>query len=362
MISLLKRMVRHIRLSLRTITSPEDKTPPFLILFINSTCNLTCEHCFYWRSLNKEDDLTRDEIINLAKELGPLENLNLSGGEPFIRQELGEICRFFISNNKVKQIYIPTSGYFTKKTEKQLKEILKEPSLQLVAIELSLDGMPEYHNKFRGNNKSFENAMETYDMLAELQKIDPRVRIHSISTATSENIHEIMKLTHYLYERCPAMDHHNLAIIRGDRKNPSLKGPQLEAYRNLYQTIALVWREREKKRFGAIVEPLLQWAKYETIRQQTQVIPCMAGRLSAVVYANGDVSVCEIHPPLGNLREKSFFEIWNSPAARRLREDIRAKKCYCTTEMFLWPSITFQPLQLVKALYGARRWEKPRLG
>ena len=58
----------------------------------------------------------------------------------------------------------------------------------LFACEISLDGMPEYHDKFRGNAKSFEKAMETYDMLAALQEEDPRLRIHSISTATNENM------------------------------------------------------------------------------------------------------------------------------------------------------------------------------
>ena len=62
-------------------------SPPFLILFINSLCNMKCEHCFYWQQLNQRDDLTFEEIVALSEELGPIENLNLSGGEPFLRKE-----------------------------------------------------------------------------------------------------------------------------------------------------------------------------------------------------------------------------------------------------------------------------------
>jgi len=359
--NLLKRIERHLRLSMRAITSPENRTPPFLILYVSSACNMTCEHCYYWRSLNKKDDLTLEEILNLAGELGPIENLNLSGGEPFMREEMGEICRFFITHNQVKQIYVPTNGYFTQNIEKQVKEILGEPTLQLIVVELSLEGMPEYHNRFRGNHRSFEKAMETYDVLHALQKMDPRVRIHSASTVNSENINEVMELTRYLYDRCSAMDHHNIAMLHGNQRNPLLNPPSLEGYENLYRTVAHLWKEREKGRFGAIVEPMLQWAKCEITRRQTQVIPCVAGKLIAVVYANGDVSLCEINPPVGNLKEKSFFEIWNSTAAHKLRQEIGAKKCYCTKEVFQWPSITFQPIQLVRALYGARAWEKPSL-
>ena len=354
----IERIIRHGKLTWKNLAFPSVPTPPFLILFINSICNLTCEHCFYWRNLNQRDDLKVEEILALARDLGRIENLNLSGGEPFLRAEFAEICRFFIQNNGVEQIYVPTNGYFTERTIKALKSIFEEKSLKLFVCELSIDGMPEYHDRFRGNPKSFEKLLETYEALAELQASEPRLRIHSISTVTSENIDEIKKLTTYLYERCPAMDHHNLALIRGERKNESLVIPDLVAYDQLVQYARKLWAPREEKRYGSLVEPMLQWAKLKTARQQTQVIPCRAGILSGVVYANGDVSFCETHPPLGNLRQKSFRELWRSPEADALRRSVRAKECWCTNEVFLWPSITYQPTQLAKALIGSRAWAK----
>jgi MoaA/NifB/PqqE/SkfB family radical SAM enzyme len=350
----LSRLTRHTRITWRN--RQYESGPPFLILFINSICNQKCDHCFYWRSLNSKDDLSRDEIFALSRSLGRIETLNLSGGEPFLRPEFGEICRQFIQHNKVRQIYVPTNGYFTDRTIKQVTETLKEPELDLFVTEISLDGLGEFHNKFRGSPGAFDKAMQTYDALAKLQESDPRLRIHSISTATDVNMDEIRKLTSFLYERCPRMDHHNLALIRGDRKNPSLHGPGLEQYRQLYEYVRRLWSDREKNRYGSIVEPMLQWAKTRTASAQTQVVPCRAGILNAVVYANGDVSVCENHGPLGNLRQKSFPEIWKSPEAAALRESIAAKSCYCTNEVFLYPSITFQPTQLVRAMVGAKVW------
>ena len=338
----------------------DASTPPFLILFINSICNQTCEHCFYWRNLNRRDDLTVDELLRLSQSLGHIENLNLSGGEPFLRKEFGEICRFFIRNNGVKQIYVPTNGSFPDRTINALEEVLKERSLELFAVELSLDGMPEFHDAFRGMKDAFARSMATYDALAEMQRKEPRLRIHSISTVTDTNVEEIRRLTSYLYERCPAMDHHNLAIIRGDRKNPSLQGPALEEYENLYQYLKSVWASRESGRYGSIVEPLLQVAKTRTARERRQVVPCCAGVLSGVIYSNGDVSVCETHPPIGNIRQKSFPDIWQSDEARQLRRSIEAKECYCTNEVFLWPSIVFQPLELVKAFAEAKPWKRPQ--
>jgi hypothetical protein len=78
-----------------------------------------------------------------------------------------------------------------------------------------------------------------------------------------------------------------------------------------------------------------------------------------VVYANGDVSLGEMHARIGNRREREFEEIWQSLGADRLRGSIREKECYCTTEMFLWPSIVYGPASLVEAMIGARVWERP---
>jgi MoaA/NifB/PqqE/SkfB family radical SAM enzyme len=351
----LSRIVRHTRITWRN--RQFESGPPFLILFINSICNQKCGHCFYWKSLNSRDDLSKDEIFALSRSLGRIENLNLSGGEPFLRPEFGEICRQFIQHNKVRQIYVPTNGYFTDRTIKQITEVLKEPELDLFVAEISLDGLGEFHNKFRGSPGAFDKAMETYEALAKLQETDSRLRIHSISTATDVNMDEIRRLTSYLYDRCPKMDHHNLAMIRGDRKNASLNGPGLEQYRQLYEYVRRLWMAREKGRYGSVVEPMLQWAKSRTAVAQTQIVPCRAGILNAVVYANGDVSVCENHAPLGNLRQKSFPEIWNSPEANALRRSIAAKTCSCTNEVFLWPSITYQPTQLVRAMVGAKVWQ-----
>ena len=62
--------------------------------------------------------------------------------------------------------------------------------------------------------------------------------------------------------------------------------------------------------------------------------------------------------PIGNLRKASFPEIWNSPEARELRASIARKDCYCTNEVFLWPSIVFQPDELAKAWTGSKAWKR----
>jgi hypothetical protein len=80
--------------------------------------------------------------------------------------------------------------------------------------------------------------------------------------------------------------------------------------------------------------------------------------LTAVIHANGDVGICEQRPPLGNLRQQSFMQIWRSQMAGEIRTSIGNKECYCTNEIFMWPSIIFQPAQLAKSMVGAKVWER----
>src|SRR4029078_152442 len=108
---ILSRITRHTRLSIKAANHGARQTPPFMIVFINSICNLTCEHCFYWKNLNQRDDLTFEEFEKLSRELGEFENLNQSGGEPFMRKEFAQIVKLFLKNNRVKEVYVPTNGY-----------------------------------------------------------------------------------------------------------------------------------------------------------------------------------------------------------------------------------------------------------
>ncbi|MGH0028594.1 MAG: radical SAM/SPASM domain-containing protein [Myxococcota bacterium] len=354
--SLATRVAKHARINWQNLAA-EAPSPPFLILFINSICNMKCDHCFYWQRLNQRSDMSLDEFVKLSEDMGPIENLNLSGGEPFLNRDFGPIVRQFVRKNGAREVYVPTNGWYTKKTVDAVTDVLREESLQGITIEFSLDGMPAFHDEFRHAEGAFGRAMETYDALAAIQAEDPRLQIHANSCATETNMAEIRRLTTYLFDRCPKLSHHNLAIIRGDRKDATLQGPALQQYRDLYHYIRRLWKPREESRMGAVVEPMLQWTKLKAAEAEQQFVPCRAGILTGVIHANGDVGICEQRPPIGNLREKSFMEIWRSHHADEVRRSIAAKECYCTNEVFMWPSIVFQPRHLARAALGARVWE-----
>jgi MoaA/NifB/PqqE/SkfB family radical SAM enzyme len=69
-----------------------------------------------------------------------------------------------------------------------------------------------------------------------------------------------------------------------------------------------------------------------TLREQRQIIPCMAGVASAQIAPNGDVWTCCVRAQsMGNLRDHDydFGSVWRTGKAEQLRRSIKARECYC---------------------------------
>jgi hypothetical protein len=94
---------------------------------------------------------------------------------------------------------------------------------------------------------------------------------------------------------------------------------------------------RDKKLTGvAEVTQAFRRRYYEivkrTLREQRQIIPCMAGVASAQIAPNGDVWTCCVRAQsMGNLREHNydFGSVWRTARAQELRRSIKARECYC---------------------------------
>ena len=97
---------------LRYLVDKRGMQPVYLILGLTYDCNSFCRTCFNWEQLrkNKEHELSLEEIRKTLSSMGDLLFIVMSGGEPFLRRDLPEICEFLSTNNHVKQITIPTGA------------------------------------------------------------------------------------------------------------------------------------------------------------------------------------------------------------------------------------------------------------
>ena len=338
-----------------------------VILFVTSICNARCRTCFYWLELNRKGDLTFDELTKLASTMPQFHDLWISGGEPFLRKDLAKVIRLFYLNNNVRDVRIPTNGLPTAQTILIATEILQTcPDLQL-EIDLSIDGSAEVHDKIRGVPGNFNQAVETLGALHELRNQFPRLTIYVNSVITHENEDEISELGNHFKGRA-TLDGHYFQIIRGDPKDPQLQTVLPQKLAKIYDEVLplnlqYVSKSRNKSfadrirraywKAGYIFSYETQYQNY--VHHRKWKMPCTAGQTSIVIDYNGDVRVCELRKPIGNLRkyDMDFQSFWDSASRRNEVRQVERDKCFCTHICFMYDSMRHSKRVML--------WELPKL-
>lgn len=320
------------------------KTPPILIYFVTSACNAKCPHCFYRDNLNQENDLPLEEIKKISHSLGKIYQLLLSGGEPFLRKDLAEICQLFYQNNYLEELQIPTNSLLADKIYEVVEAILKKcPGIEL-NLNLSLDGTEKMHDEMKGVKGNFKKAIENYQNLAKLKKAYQNLVINVTSTVTKRNIDNLFILAGYVKERMLLVSHHYLGYERGRLYTDAIGLPEIEQLIKLNEKIEKLYRSKNGLIYTNLIKKINR-TKMETLMKKEQVVSCLAGRLIGVIYEDGRIANCEMLPEIGKIKAGNFRRAWQSQARiKQQREVIEKKVCSCTHECFISPSVLYENL------------------
>ncbi|OPX39489.1 MAG: 12,18-didecarboxysiroheme deacetylase [Desulfobacteraceae bacterium 4484_190.1] len=133
----------------------EDKKP-VVVWNVTQACNLKCIHCYARAADQKyKEELTHDQALKLIDELADfgVPVILFSGGEPFMRTDLVDLARHTVQNGM--RAVISTNGTLINRDKAcELREI----GLSYVGV--SLDGIEEVHDHFRGKKGAFREAMD----------------------------------------------------------------------------------------------------------------------------------------------------------------------------------------------------------
>ncbi len=294
--------------------------PNHLVFFVTNKCNLQCSHCFYIDELNsKTRELDIDEIRTIASSLkGKISQLVLTGGEIFLREDLADIVKVFEEFAGIKSVNMLTSGFFPNKIEKTVQKILNETSLTLY-FQISIDGIKEKHDSIRKNSNSFDNAMQTIETLQRLRGNSGRInRISTLTTLGKPNYNDIEKIVNELsslkkvnfgfgFARSTfndiygEFDKDQLSSFEPDDEDVFLTVEQMkESYQKIDECL---WSKLKASFFysenKAVLRNIIRLK--ETSYQSS--FSCMAGVTDFIIYPNGDVALCEMFKPFGNLKK-----------------------------------------------------------
>lgn len=157
--------VKNIYAGLKKIIASHDlPTKPKVLNFMaNDICNSRCLMCNVWKR-KEVKNLSPEELrFILSDELfSDLEYVGISGGEPTLRKDLDEIFKVFTSTLKnLKGIGLITNGLNTDQVLKGIERVNKvcvQAGVPFNAM-VSLDGIGEVHDRVRGKEGNFKNAV-----------------------------------------------------------------------------------------------------------------------------------------------------------------------------------------------------------
>lgn len=321
-------------------------------------CNSRCQTCNIWKK--KEDkELTSKEWQKIFYSLGKSPFwVTISGGEPFLRQDLVKIIEQLCQICQPKIITIPTNGILTDRIKKIVPAILKNCSKTRLIINLSLDGVGEEHDKIRGVKGNFKKAMATFKGLKKIKTDNFVLGVHTV--ISKENIKEFPRICDFVLDRLKP-DSYVTEIaeqrVELDTINKNIT-PSLKDYKEAIDYLKKKLEKQRLNRFSKLTQAF-RLTYYDLVlkimKRKTQIIPCYAGVLSAQIAPDGDVwSCCVKADVLGNLKNNNFNfkKIWFLQKARKIRRSIKNKTCYCPLANVSYTNMLMSPKVLARTVFN----------
>jgi GT2 family glycosyltransferase/MoaA/NifB/PqqE/SkfB family radical SAM enzyme len=321
-----------------------------LILTVTDVCNHRCSMCYYHESLNqKVSVLTLNEYQKIAASMGTLNILWVSGGEPFLRRDLAEVCGAFFDKNPLQHVFIPTNGSQPHQIEVAVQALLdRMPGVRLT-IMFSLEGLEAAHDDTHGVTGAFELVKSSINRLHFLRarqlKSGRTFGILLNTVVSNRNVHEVPALMDYVKNNM-LVDSHFLSPLRGMPKDNSLSPPSPTVFRKLLDDAAPFFDHYTKRSISDSTEQEVIDARRQR-RHQTWLdvlsggpLPntCQAGRLIGVLEPDGGLRLCEEFPIVGNVRDHGydFGRVWFSYKTDASRRNVPG--CKCTHACFIGAS------------------------
>ena len=325
----------------------------YLIFYVTNRCNFRCKFCFYYAEIEKgrkPNELTLDEIDVFTRKLGPLLQLSLTGGEPFLRKDFDKVTNLFIENCSARYITIPTNASLTDRMVKFLEKVLPNHPKSFIRLTFSIDGIGDDHDEARSMPGSYKKICDSYKAISPLREKYPNLVLdaNSVFTAKSEDsMLDIMKTLNKNFN----FNNLSMTYARGDIKDPSLKTNSKDKYIEVNNFLETVERSKEKRHlypFWRGVRDVSRQNLITTVFDDQFVTPCVAGKKLMVVSETGEVYPCEIlGKSMGNLRDVDFDmrKIQDQQVNKELVNWIKDTKCKCSFECALGANVVWNPSQ-----------------
>ena len=321
---------------------------PVVVWNSTRTCNLKCRHCYMSSDAKKyQNELTTAEAKQFIDDLADFNVpvLLFSGGEPLIRPDFFELADY-AAKKGVRPTLSTNGTLITPEVARKIKDI------GVGYVGISLDGLREVNDKFRGKAGAFEAAMNG---IKNCVAVDQRVGLRF--TINHHNIQELENIFDFIEEENinRVCFYHLVYSGRGNQ----MMDEDVTAEESRRAMDIIIRRTRDFEERGLKKEILtvdnhcdgvymylkaLQEGKDELAQQIKKYVSMNGGNRSGMAFAEVD-PLGYVHPDqftqhhtFGNVRERKFGDIWQdttNPIMAGLKDRKPLLKGRCSKCKFL---------------------------
>ena len=277
-------------------------------VIVTYRCNARCSMCNRYKAPSKpEEELSIDTI----KKLPRMYFTNITGGEPFIRQDLKDIVRELYK--KSDRIVISTNGFFTDRIIDLCKEF---PN---IGIRISIEGLEQTNNEIRGLPNGFNKGYTTLKKLVEMGMRDVGFGM-TVQDKNAPDLVPLYKISEELnMEFATASLHNSFYFV----ESKNIIHDRLMVAQNFEDLINVVLNTNSPKKW---FRAYFNHGLINYIYGQKRLLPCNMAFDTFFIDPYGDVMPCngtKDKEVMGNLNTQSWDELWNSQNANTVRDKVR---------------------------------------
>ena len=287
-------------------------------IIVTYRCPMRCKMCNIWANPTKPSEEFAPELL---EKLPQMHSVNITGGEPFIREDIEEIVK--ILRKKTNRIVFSTSGWFSDRIIALAK---KYPNL---GFRISIEGLSVKNDELRGREGGFDKGLRTLLELRRMGVKDIGFGI-TVSNNNSGDMLDLYELNKNLkMEFATASFHNSFYFHKYDNQVTNLD----EVCANFDELIQRLMKENNPKSW---FRAFFNLGLINYVKGGRRMLPCEAGSENFFLDPYGNILPCNgmeercWFAAMGNLKEATFEEIWNSPQAAAVRDKVAhcPKNCW----------------------------------
>lgn len=288
--------------------------PSEALIAVTYKCNAKCHMCNIWQFPTSDtEEITPQDLEKLPSGFN---FANITGGEPFLRQDIEELIGIVL--RKTKRLVVSTNGFYTDRVLQVAKKFYPR-----VGFRISIEGLPAANDELRGLKDGFDHGLRTLLQLRHLGLKDIGFGI-TVSDRNAKDMLELYELSEAMgLEFATAAMHNNYYFHKFDNAFTDVSMID-EQFKEISRR--LLGTRRVKNWFRAY----FNYGLANFVHGNQRFLPCEVGSDLFFMDPFGEVRPCNgMEATMGNIKQKSFEEIWNSPEAEAVRGKVAGCQKAC---------------------------------